>query len=298
MRFEVSKEDLSKFIEELQEIIIKLNKVKTSLLELKNSTDNFTPQELKKYDELDMEMWKKCKFVRWEIAAKIREISNQISTDIKIYPLVDRSDIVEPEYEQLLSQVEELIQNVENIEKEYDNIKSSMSEMIEQKKQEFHTKEQQKKLAEVKSKIDELLKTSESSEEAVWMTYKECWNDWRVDKQRTGPVSRKIKKMVDMGLYLDKDDEDRIICGIHDYDSITRKTTFKEYSECTLAEKQEIRKYQLKAKEIAESENEEYDIPGKVRIKILRRDIDKEYIEIEVTQRQLASAGILPEDLE
>ena len=71
---------------------------------------------------------------------------------------------------------------------------------------------------------------------------------------------------------------------------------FVPYRECDLHGKQECKLVEERINQIKNSNEEKYDKPGKISLEISHEG-EKQTIEIEMTQRELANAGILPEDL-
>lgn len=72
--------------------------------------------------------------------------------------------------------------------------------------------------------------------------------------------------------------------------------SFKRYDECDLKGKQGCKEAEKRLETIKNSEDRKYDKPGIVSLRISQGGISKD-VRIEVTQRELAAAGILPEDL-
>jgi len=70
---------------------------------------------------------------------------------------------------------------------------------------------------------------------------------------------------------------------------------YKHYDECSLEEKQSIREYDEEIKKIRLSKDEKYDKKGIMRVclKAIDSDMHSETIELELTPRQMAEAGIL-----
>lgn len=99
-------------------------------------------------------------------------------------------------------------------------------------------------------------------------------------------VSEKVQTLVRKYRAYDKN-ESR---PIGHYEHADRVITFKSYRECELEEKQKIREYEQRVTEILTSEDERFDIPGRIRIPVYMGSTF--YLDIDVTPRELAEAGI------
>lgn len=74
------------------------------------------------------------------------------------------------------------------------------------------------------------------------------------------------------------------------------KASFKSYEECSLEEKQGCKEVEKRIEEIKSSEESKYDRPGTISFCVKHKDM-REDVKIDCTERQLANAGILPEDV-
>lgn len=124
------------------------------------------------------------------------------------------------------------------------------------------------------------------------------------------PISKKLFELIDKYdafenkdeyLYSDRGGEPRDTINYY------KTITFKSYEECSLEEKKKIEDKQIddkkKLDEILSNDSEEYNKKGKVSIPFYEESPYfnslrySSTLEIEITQRELAEYGILPEDL-
>jgi len=272
----------------------------------------------KPIEEVTSEDIKACENLMVKIRDKEREIKNlkrkleekisEIKEKEKLYTLVDRKDIISLEEDELLKEEQKRIEEFENIEnlEKTDELEKKINE-VREKQLELKRKRDKEEVEKRKTKAIENFLESSSADFVFMYVDGETENDkykqkidWKENVRERRPYPRKIAELMNEFGWPRKTDEtwndpfiyydepDLPYPPIRHHLTYKLETRFKEYEDCSLEEKQKIKEYEAKIKEIANSESEEYDIPREVSI------LDKK---ISVTERALAKAGILLEDV-
>lgn len=222
---------------------------------------------------------------------KIKSKIKKIEENKAKYNLVDKEDLVIEENEGDFIKAQELLNQIEaNNEK-----RSKFSKLSTNFHSKLNTKKQEDKKEEIK---DDLLEPQENIS-CVIMNY---GGEEKV-------ITTKEMELMKKGLLLtpaytiaydygNHGDERGYKVKHYDFDDLS----FTTYEEATLDGKQAIREKEEKILEIRDNKNHEYDRKGKISIPISMRTDDHGKIvpdlstSLETTQRELARAGIDPED--
>lgn len=305
--------DLKELQAKKEEIVKQIEILKPVFQEItRKKIDDITQEDIEKFKSA-YGIWEKvmeygCFFQNLKNEkSNVERRFGEVDQEMKKYPLIERRDIIGEEEERNLNLKLEIIRSIEEYKDEID----SMIEVVKEAKtviSGYHAKIEKQELDEKKAKIIKLI-TEPSESKAVWQYY----DDKRIGfgKIFSRPVSEKVMKLMREFRAFDLENDVQIIRSSEEenprdaVETYYRKTvSFRRYEECDLSEKQAIKEYEHKLKEIAEDESGEYDKEGKVFIPIYgtpgtHRSTDiVDTVEISITPRQLAQAGILYTDLD
>ena len=250
-------------------------------------------------------------------------IISSVEKDKKIAPLVPIEDIVEGLTEEKMEelklenkQLDDFLSS-EEIKNFYEEVKK-MDEIIFKYNNKLYMEQREKEINEKKEELKSLILAPENPKGVEATLWHPVERKYEYNEEYQGEKIYFSEKV--MNLYLKYGIEPTTFIekckyfsfmDYHDNDYFKREYTytrksrlkFKKYEQCSLEGKQGCKEVEERLKEIIDSEDKKYDeigvikVPAKIPVETKNKHEIKTDIELEVTQRELAKAGILPEDL-